>query len=314
MIGCAAMFVQALVRLLSIAVPVAMIGLACWSPLLAASQPVADPDETGREAPVYRRAASAPQPPAKFRRAREVVPSVAEPLAESPAPAVSRPGSEAPPAGSSFPRSAGPVIVGRVLYRGPVPAPTQIEVNRDPDVCGATMLMASLSVDAATHGLQNAVVHVEPGAGEVSAGIFTATLVVVRNKQCRFHPHVAASQVGNEMETINDDPMMHNTNITVGNSTVLNVAMVAGGPPIKKPLKRSGLYVVKCNVHKFMHAYREVFDDPYFDQTGEAGQFSITGVSPGSHTISVWHETLGVLQKEVQVPARGTVVVDLEYK
>jgi hypothetical protein len=28
----------------------------------------------------------------------------------------------------------------------------------------------------------------------------------------------------------------------------------------------------------------------------------------------VWHETLGVMVKEVQVPARGTVVVDLEYK
>jgi len=296
------------------AVPIAMIGLACWSPLLAASQSVADPDEMGREEPVYRRAASAPQPPAKFRRAREVVPSVAEPQAESPAPAVSQPGREAPPAGSSFPGSAGPVIVGRVLYRGPVPVPTRVEVNRDSDVCGAVMLMASLSVDAATHGLQNAVVHAEPGAGEVSAGIVAATPVVVRNKQCRFHPNVAAAQVGNGIETINDDPVMHNTNITVGNSTALNVAMVAGGPPIKKPLKRSGLYVVKCNVHKFMRAYRVVFDDPHFDQTGEAGQFAITGVSPGSHTITVWHETLGVLQKEVQVPAQGTVVVDLEYK
>ena len=38
MAGCPAMFVQALVRLLSVGVPVAMIGLACWSPLLAASQ------------------------------------------------------------------------------------------------------------------------------------------------------------------------------------------------------------------------------------------------------------------------------------
>ena len=314
MVGRAVMFVQALVRLLSVGVAVSMIGLACWSPLFAASQSVADPDETGSKAPVYRRAASAPKPPAKFRRAREVAPSVAEPQAESPAPGVSRTVSEAPSMESSFSGSAGPVIVGRVLYRGPVPAPTQVEVNRDQDVCGATMSMASLSADDATHGLQNAVVHVEPGVGEVSAGIFTATPTVVRNKQCRFHPHVAASQVGSEMETLNDDPMMHNTNITVATSTVLNVAMVAGGPPIKKLLKRSGLYVVKCNVHKFMHAYRVVFDDPYFDQTREAGQFSITGVSPGSHTISVWHETLGVLLKEVQVPARGTVVVDLEYK
>ena len=123
MIGCTAIFVQALVRLLSIGLPVAMIGLACWSPLLAASPSVADPGETGRKAPVYRRAASAPKLPAKFRRAREVAPPVAEPQAESPAPGVSRPGSEAPPTESSYSGSAGPVIVGRNCIEGRCPLP-----------------------------------------------------------------------------------------------------------------------------------------------------------------------------------------------
>jgi plastocyanin len=314
MVGYIAMFVQPLIRLLSVAVPIAMIGLACWPPLLAAPQSVAEPGDTRRKAPDYRWAATAPKPAAKFRRAREVAPPIAEPQAESPATAVSRAGSEVLPTGSSISTSAEPVIVGRILYRGSVPAPVQIEVNRDQDLCGATMSMAPLSVDAASHGLQNAVVHVEPRAGEVSAGGFVATPAVVRNKQCRFHPHVAAAQVGSEIETINDDPVMHNTNITVANSTALNVAMVAGGPPIKKLLKKSGLHIVKCNVHKFMQAYRVVFDDPYFKQTTETGQFAITGVSPGVHTITVWHETLGVMQKEVQVPAQGNVVVDLEYR
>jgi len=252
MAGRFAMSVQALVRLLSVAVPVVMIGLACWSPLLAAPQ--------------------------------------------------------------SSSESTGPVIVGRVLYRGPVPAPIQIEVNRDPDVCGRTMSMTTLSVDAAIHGLQNAVVHVELGVGEVSAGIIASTPVIVQNKQCRFHPHVAAALMGAEVQIINDDPVMHNTNIIVDNSTALNVAMVAGGNTIKKRLKKSGLHFVKCNVHKFMQAYRLVFADPYFDQTTETGQFSIAGVSPGLHRITVWHETLGVMEKDVQVPARGTVIVDLEYK
>jgi phage terminase small subunit len=99
----------------------------------------------------------------------------------------------------------------------------------------------------------------------------------------------------------------------MGSGTVLNVAMVAGGPTIKKSVKRSGLYLLKCNVHKFMQAYRLVFDDSHFDQTTETGQFSITGASPGLHRITVWHETLGLLEKEVLVPVRGTVVVDLEY-
>lgn len=217
----------------------------------------------------------------------------------------------APSAGGE---ATGPMIVGRVLYRGPVPSPIQIQVNRDPDVCGATMSMASLSVDAATYGLRNAVVHLEMDVGEGSAGIAATTTVVVRNTQCRFYPHVAVAQVGADVQIFNDDPVMHNTNIIVNNNTALNVAMVAGGNPIKKRLKQSGLHMVKCNVHKFMQAYRVVFDDSYFDQTTETGQFSIAGIAPGLHRIRVWHEILGVMEKEVQVPARGTVVVDLEYK
>jgi plastocyanin len=315
MAGRSAMSVQALVRLLSLAVPVVMIGMVSWSPLLAASQSGAEPDGTGGKAPVSQQLHGlAPGPPAKFRRPREVVPSVAEPQAEFPGLAVSQPGSDAPPTRSAFSESTGPVIVGRVLYRGPVPAPTQIPVNRDPDVCGTTMSMVTLSVDGATQGLQNAVVHVELGAGEVSARIISATPVIVRNKECRFHPHVAVGQMGAEVQLFNDDPVMHNTNIIIDNSTALNVAMVAGGNPIKKRLKKSGLHLVKCNVHKFMQAHRMVFDDPYFDQTTETGQFSIVGVSPGLHRITVWHETLGVLEKDVQVPVRGTVIVDLEYK
>ncbi|MCG3776858.1 MAG: hypothetical protein JW395_3729 [Nitrospira sp.] len=192
--------------------------------------------------------------------------------------------------------------------------PTQIEVDRDQDVCGETMSMAVLSVDAATYGLQNAVVHVVAGAGQVSAAGFVSAPVIVRNRQCRFHPHVAAAQVGSETGTFNDDPLMHSANITVANSTVFNVAMVAGGLPIKRRLMKAGLQMMKCNVHKFMQAYRMVFDDPYFDQTTETGQFSIAGVSPGLHRITVWHETLGLMEKELQVPAQGTVVVDLEYK
>ena len=315
MAGCPAMFVQALARLLSVALLAAMIGLACWSPLLAASPPGIEPDESGRKAPVSQQLRGiAPGPPAKFRRPRAVSPSVAEPQAEFPGLAVSQPGSDAPPTRSAFSESTGPVIIGRVLYRGPVPAPTQIQVNRDPDVCGTTMSMVTLSVDAAAHGLQNAVVHVDRAVGEVSASIVAATPVIIRNKECRFHPHVAVAQMGAEVQIFNDDPVMHNTNVIVDNSTALNVAMVAGGNSIKKRLKKAGLHLVKCNVHKFMQAYRLVFDDPYFDQTTETGQFSIAGVSPGLHRITVWHETLGLLEKDVQVPARGTVVVDLEYK
>jgi plastocyanin len=204
------------------------------------------------------------------------------------------------------------VVVGRVIYRGPVPAPTQVEVTRDIEVCGPVVNIMPLSVDPVSRGVRNAVVHV--GLGEETVDDTPVQVSVVKNKQCAFYPRVAALRAGAEAEITNDDPVMHNTNMTVNTRTVLNVALVAGGTPIKKPLKKEGLHLLKCNVHKFMQAYRHVFSDPFFDQTNDAGQFRIVGLPPGLHAISVWHETLGVLHKEIQVPARGTVNVDFEFK
>ena len=208
--------------------------------------------------------------------------------------------------------SAGPVVVGRVSYRGPVPTPIEVPVDRDSEVCGQVVTVATVSVDAATHGVRDAIVHIDSGQGMMDNGLTQVS--VVQNKRCVFYPRVAALRVGVETEIRNDDPVMHNTNMSLHNGTVLNVALVPGGGPVKKTLKRQGAHVVKCNVHKFMQAYRHVFSDPFFDQTNETGQFRIQGLSAGLHTVSVWHETLGELHKEVQVPPRGILNVDFEFK
>lgn len=206
---------------------------------------------------------------------------------------------------------AGPVVIGRVVYRGQVPPPAQVEVNRDVEICGSVATIAPLSIDPATGGVRNAVVHI--GVNGLEVDELPSQVSVVENKRCLFYPRVAAVRLGTQAEILNSDPIMHNTNMAIANRTVMNVALVAGGDPIRKPLKKEGLHLIKCNVHKFMQAYRFVFGDSFFDQTKDAGQFRIAGLPPGLHTISVWHETLGTLQKEVQVPARGTVTVDFEY-
>ena len=208
--------------------------------------------------------------------------------------------------------STGPLIVGRVLYRGPVPAPTRVEVDRDIEICGQVSTITTLSVDPATHGVRDAIVHV--GLGQETAENGPVQVSVVENKHCAFFPRVAALRAGGATQISNADPVMHNTNMTINSRTVLNVALVAGGTPVNKPLKKEGLHLIKCNVHKFMQAYRYVFNDPFFNQTNETGQFQISGLPPGLHAVSVWHETLGVLHKEVDVPTRGMVTVDFEYK
>ena len=210
-----------------------------------------------------------------------------------------------------------PTVIGRVLFRGAIPPATQIEVTRDVNICGQTISIQPVSVDPTTQGLRSAIVHVDvdaAGLGGEAMGEGQADIMPIMNKNCAFTPRVGVVRTGSEMEITNNDPLMHNTNMTFGNRTILNVALVAGGDPIRKPFKRPGLHFVKCNVHKFMYAYRYVFDDAMYAMTNEAGQFRISGLPPGFRTITVWHETLGTVQKEVQVPARGTVVLDLEYK
>lgn len=217
-----------------------------------------------------------------------------------------------PAARNEMVSSTGPVVVGRVSYRGPVPAPIEVPVDRDSEVCGQVVTVPTLSVDTATHGVREAIVHVDSEEGMKANG--SGQVSIVQNRRCVFSPRVAALRVGAETEIRNDDPVMHNTNISLQNSTVLNVALVPGGNPIKKPLKKQGLHVVRCNVHKFMQAYRYVFNDSFFDQTNNVGQFRIQGISPGQHTVSVWHATLGELHKEILAPSTGTLTVDFEFK
>lgn len=214
-------------------------------------------------------------------------------------------------------KAESPTIVGRVLFRGVVPPATHFDVDRDVEVCGKVVNLQPITIDPTTGGLRNAIVHVDVAVAAVAGEISNAgqeEVVLIKNKNCSFMPQVGVGRTGIEAEITNDDPLMHNTNMTFGNRTVLNVALVAGGNPIRKSFKKAGLHLVKCNVHKFMYGYRYVFDDPFFAMTNETGQFRISNLPPGFHLVTVWHETLGIVQKQVQVPSQGIVNLDLEFK
>jgi plastocyanin len=214
-------------------------------------------------------------------------------------------------------KSGSPTIAGRVLFRGVIPPPTHFDVDRDVEVCGKVVNLQPITIDPTTGGLRNAIVHVDVEVAAVAGEISNAgqeEVASIKNKNCSFMPQVGVGRTGIEAEITNDDPLMHNTNMTFGNRTVINVALVAGGNPIRKSFKKAGLHLVKCNVHKFMYGYRYVFDDPFFAMTNETGQFQIGNLPPGRHLVTVWHETLGIVQKDVQVSSQGIVNLDLEFK
>jgi hypothetical protein len=185
-----------------------------------------------------------------------------------------------------------------------------VTVTRDPETCGTTQLIQPVKVDASTKGLQGAVVSVEGERG--AEGAATPDVALVTNQNCAFANRILATRTGAMLEIRNADPVMHNTHVRVDKRTFLNVALVAGGRPVQKPIKISGVLNVQCDRHKFMQGYVMAFDHPYYALTDGEGAFRITGVPAGRRTVAVWHETLGTVKKEVQVPTSGEFHVTFE--
>lgn len=207
--------------------------------------------------------------------------------------------------------SAGKTTVrGQITLRGQAPAPDRVTVLRDSAFCGEAVPNESLVVDRSSNAVAAVVVSLE--GVTVGKPFPEERRLALENRACRFSPRVKAVQAGSQLEISNADPVLHNTHIHKSDTTFLNIALPPGGKTIRKPLTEPGRLDVRCDAHRFMQATIHVFAHPYFTVTDSAGKFELTEVPPGTYRLRVWHETLGVREKTVTVPAQGQTVVNLE--
>lgn len=202
-------------------------------------------------------------------------------------------------------------LKGRVLFRGTVPKAKVLVVKRDKNICGETVSYQPLLVDATTRGLQFVVLSLEGIA--YSGQQDSEETVTFSNKDCTFQPRVKGAMLGQQLELVNKDPMLHNTHIRLGKRTFVNVAQVVGGRPIVKRIHDPGIMRVSCDKHKFMEGYLLAFAHPYFSVTNEIGEYELRDVPVGSWTLTIWHQTLGTLKTPVTVSADTETVLDMAY-
>ena len=199
-------------------------------------------------------------------------------------------------------------ITGHVHVTGEVPALPPQPVFKEQEVCGTTMRDERLIVGSGG-ALRNAVVHLT----EVKAGkaVPRERPVALENAKCAFVPHVATAAVGQTLTIHNSDPFLHDAHALIGARTLFNIA-VPKGKTVRKPLAYPGLIHINCNVrHTWMHAYLFVAEHPYHAVTGDDGGFVLDGVPPGKYTLSVWHELLGSVEREVEVQSGKVATADI---
>ena len=203
-------------------------------------------------------------------------------------------------------------ISGTIVFEGTPPPPTRLAVSADEDYCGEFLTGRDLVVREGR--LANTVVSVTGAEGEVSKAEY-----ILSNTACRFEPRVMAATVGGTLVVENGDPLLHNANLTLnlsaGSRSIGNIALPRAGMRIEKPraLRMPGLIDVKCDAHDWMSAKIWVFDHPYFDVTGDDGAFEISGLEPGTYSLTAWHEVLGTKQREVTIEPGGAVRVDVVF-
>lgn len=180
-------------------------------------------------------------------------------------------------------------IQGRILYDGPAPAREELAV--DPSKKGACGPVYSEKLLVSPEGgVKNAVVSLE---GEFPAAPPASKKALLDQQNCRFEPHVAVVPAGQGLEILNSDPQWHDVRAFLGTEMIFRHDLDGGAKPVTQGIDKPGVYVVRCGIHRWMHAYLIGAAHAYFAVTDENGRFIIKNVPPGRARLRVWHESLG---------------------
>ena len=156
-------------------------------------------------------------------------------------------------------------------------------------------------------GLANVFVWVKRGVEDYAFPEPTGG-VVVDQVGCLYTPRVQGATAGQPIEVRNSDDTMHNVRVPAAG---VNRAMPPGADPFDIRIRRPPEMVeFKCDVHAWMKGWVCVVPHPLWAVSGADGAFRIEGVPPGTHTLEIWHETLGTTTRDVVVGESQDLVLE----
>lgn len=190
-------------------------------------------------------------------------------------------------------------LKGRFVYSGDIPTAGELKADKDVEVCGKHKLVSEELVVGADKGVANVVVFVRDKSVKVhpdTAAAAKSAKVVLDNKDCRFEPHVAFVQVGQNLVVKNSDTVGHNSNIaTLKNAPSNNLIPAGGEATVTFKAAEAIPAQVTCNIHPWMKAWLVVRDNPYGAVSGPDGSFEIANLPVGEVELQLWHEKAGYI-------------------
>ncbi len=197
--------------------------------------------------------------------------------------------------------SYGPMadIKGIIKFEGVVPRGEKLQL---PPGCSSKEDMYSNEVIVSNGRLKNVLVRIIKGLEGKSFTTIPSESVVLDQRNCMYEPRVVVARVGQKVEFLNSDPVLHNVRTITKNNESFNDITPNKNDRIVKIFNKPEVFLqTKCSVHPWMTAFLAIMDHPFFSITNESGEFLIHNLPLGDYTLEVWHEVFGVQTREVSI-------------
>jgi len=211
-------------------------------------------------------------------------------------------------------------ISGTVKYTGTPPRERVIDMSKEPycqKLHASNPVHTENVVVGADGSLEWVVLYISEGLPGSAASEVPSEKPKWDQKGCQYIPHVMSLDVNQHFEVTNNDPTSHNIHPMPkpgGGNNQWNKSQPPGAPPIDSVWTAEEVAIpVKCNIHPWMHGYMAVVKGPTA-VSDEKGSYTITGVPPGSYTVTAWQETLGTQTAKVTVAAGKPATADFTFK
>jgi hypothetical protein len=205
-------------------------------------------------------------------------------------------------------------IQGQALLLGVAPGNRVIRMGVDPkcaEMTAGQTVVQKLVVATREGDLANVFVHLEANVPSPPPSLDP---VMINQEACIYEPRVVGVRLGQTVEILNSDDLLHNLHGFSGADNGFNVGQPAAGLVHRFQAAHEEVMLhMTCDIHRWMDSYIGIVNHSYFDVTPGDGGFGIDAVPVGTYTINAWHEVYGELSQTVEVRVGETTTVDFSY-
>lgn len=129
-------------------------------------------------------------------------------------------------------------------------------------------------------------------------------------KDLKFLPPLLVIPVNSVVNFPNHDPEFHNV-FSYSKTKRFDLGRYPKGESKSVKFTNPGIGKIYCEIHQWMRAAIVVVENPFYATAGQNGNYEIKNIPKGTYDVLFWKIGHKKAIKEIEVPAKGTVEINV---